>query len=104
MDEFRSRLSLCSALADTLLGNCHRINYLSDEPNYERINMKDKTKLAPAVTPMQHTPQEFVERYNALCKEMGFQIVPEPRWAQSKDTGDYRLVIVSQVVALNGGD
>ena len=59
--------------------------------------MKNKTILAPAVTPHKHTPDEFIKRYQDLCKETGFQIAFEPRWAQSKDTGDYRLVIVSSV-------
>lgn len=60
--------------------------------------MKDKTKLAPAVTPHKYTPEEFTKRYNALCKETGFQIAFEPRWQQSRDIGDYRLVIVSGIV------
>jgi hypothetical protein len=59
--------------------------------------MKNKTKPAPAVTPHKHTEQEFVDRYRALCEETGFQIVFAPQWVQSKDQGDYRLVIVSGV-------
>ena len=62
--------------------------------------MKDKTKPAPAVTPHKWTAEEFAQRYQELCKETGFQIVYEPRWTQSKDTGDYRLVIVSGVLPL----
>lgn len=60
--------------------------------------MKDKTKTAPVVSPMKYTAQQFVEKYNDLCKETGFQIAAEPRWIQSKDAGDYRLVIVHSVV------
>ena len=63
--------------------------------------MKNKTKVVPAVTPMKYTPQQFADKYTELCKEMGFQIAFEPRWAQSKDTGDFRLVIVSNVVPMN---
>jgi hypothetical protein len=66
----------------------------------ERFCMKDKTKPAPAVTSHQWTAEEFVKEYNELCERSGFQIVFEPRWAQSKDNGDYRLVIVSSVVSL----
>lgn len=59
--------------------------------------MKNKTVTAPQIVPA-HTPEKFVEAYNKLCKDFGLQIVFEPRWAQSKDTGDYRLVIASGVV------
>ena len=61
--------------------------------------MKGKTAPAPAVKPT-HTPEEFAQRYQALCKETGFQIVFEPRWVQSKDQGDYRLVIATGVQPL----
>jgi hypothetical protein len=60
--------------------------------------MKNKTTPAPAVTPHRHTAEEFAKMYRALCKETGFQIAFYPQWRQSQDTGDYRLVIVSQVV------
>jgi hypothetical protein len=53
----------------------------------------------PAVNRV-HTVEEFTELYRKLCQDTGFQIVFEPRWAQSKDTGDYRLVIISSVVPL----
>ena len=59
--------------------------------------MKNRTKPAPAVTPHQYTAEEFIKRYQDLCKETGLQIVFEPRWVLSKDNGDYRLVILSQV-------
>jgi hypothetical protein len=62
--------------------------------------MKNKSVPAPAVTPHKYTEQEFAERYQALCKEMGFAIAFAPNWAQSKDTGDYRLVITSSIVPL----
>jgi len=61
---------------------------------------KNKTTPAPAVTPHKHTAEEFVKRYQDLCKETGFQIVFAPQWRQSQDTGDYRLVIVSSVAAV----
>jgi hypothetical protein len=64
----------------------------------ERFCMKDKTKPA---APHQWTAEDFVKDYNELCERSGFQIVFEPRWAQSKDNGDYRLVIVSSVVSLS---
>lgn len=61
--------------------------------------MKDKTKLASAVTPHKYTVEEFTKKYNDLCKETGFQIAFEPRWRQSQEPPyDYRLVIVSGVV------
>lgn len=58
-----------------------------------------KTKMHPQVTPIAEKTavEEFVKRYEALCKEMGLQIVFQPQWAQSKDTGDYRLVILTSV-------
>ena len=59
--------------------------------------MKGKTVLAPAVNPA-YTQEKFAQRYQELCKEFGMQIAFAPQWAQSKDTGDYRLVIVSSVV------
>ena len=62
--------------------------------------MKVKTTPAPQVMAHKFTPQEFADRYQELCKETGFQIVFAPQWAQSKDTGDYRLVIVSSVAPL----
>ena len=62
--------------------------------------MKGKTTPAPTVTARKYTAEEFVEEYQALCKETGFQIVFAPQWAQSKDTGDYRLVIVSSVAPM----
>lgn len=62
--------------------------------------MKNKTKVAPTVTPHKATAEEFVKRYQELCEETGFQIAFAPQWAQSKDTGDYRLVITSSVVPL----
>jgi len=62
--------------------------------------MKGKTVQAQAVQPHKYTEKEFVERYQALCKETGFQIVFEPRWRQSQDTGDYRLGIVSSVAPI----
>ncbi len=59
--------------------------------------MKRHGKQLSVPTPVRHTPEEFVRRYEALCKETGFQIAFDPRWAMSKDTGDYRLVIVTSV-------
>jgi hypothetical protein len=62
---------------------------------------------SPVVRPAQilkntgsSTVEEFMELYRKLCQDTGFQIAFEPRWAQSKDTGDYRLVIISSVVPL----
>ena len=66
--------------------------------------MKGKTIPAPAVIPHKYTEKEFVERYQELCKETGFQIVFEPRWRQSQDTGDYRLGIVSGVAPMPKGE
>lgn len=62
--------------------------------------MKDKTVLAPAVNPHKYTEQEFVDKYQELCKQTGFGLAFVPNWAQSKDTGDYRLVITTTVVVL----
>lgn len=61
---------------------------------------KGKTQPAPAVTPHKYTADEFVKEYQELVKKTGFQIAYEPRWAQSKDTGDYRLVIVTSVIPM----
>ena len=49
---------------------------------------------------IQEKAQEFASKYNELCKEFGLQIVFEPRWVQSKDTGDYRLQIVSAIAQI----
>ena len=64
------------------------------------MTMKGKTIPAPAVTPRKYTEKDFVELYQELCKETGFQIAFEPRWRQSQDTGDYRLVIASGVAPM----
>ena len=37
--------------------------------------------------------QEFVDAYNKLCEEHGFTVSPAPIWVQSKDTGDWRVII-----------
>ncbi len=47
-----------------------------------------------------HTAEEFKQLYQKLCQDTGFQIAFEPRWAQSRDQGDYRLVIVTSVIPL----
>ena len=39
----------------------------------------------------------FVDEYNELCKKHGFALISVPQWRQSKDTGDFRLVIEVQV-------
>jgi hypothetical protein len=57
---------------------------------------ENETVMAPRITPAK-SAEIFAQKYAELCKEQGFQIVFEPRWAQSKDTGDYRLVIVASV-------
>lgn len=44
--------------------------------------------------------EEFIKRYQELCKETGLQIVFSPQWVQSKDTGDFRLMIISSVEPL----
>jgi hypothetical protein len=44
--------------------------------------------------------EEFSKRYQELCKELGFQIIPVPQLAQSKDMGDYRIVVSLQVVPI----
>ena len=64
--------------------------------------MSKNNSNAPAVPIIKpaHTVEEFTKRYQDLCQEFNMQIVFEPRWAQSKDTGDYRLVIISSVVPL----
>lgn len=62
--------------------------------------MKGKTVIEPTIKPHVFTAEEFAQRYQALCRETGFQIIFEPRWVQSKDQGDYRLVIVSGVAPL----
>jgi hypothetical protein len=74
-----------------------RFSYSVDDKD---ILMKNKTKLVSAVIPHKFTAEEFVKRYNDLCKETGFQIGYEPKWVQSKDTGDYRLIIASGVVLI----
>jgi len=61
--------------------------------------MKNKTTPARAVKPA-HTAESFAERYQALCKETGFEIVFAPQWVQSKDQGDYRLVIASGIAPI----
>jgi len=58
---------------------------------------KGKTRLVRAVHPVEHTAEEFVKKYEKLCKETGFQLVAQPQWVQSKDQGDYRLTIIISV-------
>lgn len=65
--------------------------------------MKNKTVLAPAVKPA-YTAEKFVEAYSNLVKQYGFQIAYEPKWAQSKDTGDYRLIISTLVIPVPKND
>ena len=52
------------------------------------------------MTPHKYTAEEFAKEYRELCQRTGFNIAFEPRWKQSQDTGDYRLVIASGVVPL----
>jgi hypothetical protein len=58
---------------------------------------ENETVMAPRVIPAK-SKEIFAEKYAELCKEQGFQIAFEPRWAQSKDTGDYRLIILASVI------
>lgn len=41
--------------------------------------------------------KEFLDKYNALCKEHGLTLVFVPEWRRSVDNGDYRLVILTYV-------
>ena len=54
---------------------------------------------APQVTPI-NREQVFAQKYQKFCKEEGFQIVPVPLWVQSKDTGDWRMMIQLQPMPL----
>lgn len=56
------------------------------------------TGLAPVVSPTQSKEERFSTDYVELCRKHGLQLAYEPRWAQSKDTGDYRLIIVAILV------
>ena len=44
------------------------------------------------------TPEDFVQAYNALVKEYGYQIIAAPEWKQSMDTGTYSLVIKISII------
>lgn len=54
---------------------------------------KPKPATGATSKPNPITPEEFAERYKALCQETGFQLAFKPMWAKSADLGDYRLVI-----------
>ena len=43
--------------------------------------------------------KKFVEEYGELSKKHGFQIIAQPLWKQSMDTGTFSLVINMTVVA-----
>ena len=50
--------------------------------------MNEKAKEAPAPK----TPQEFMEKYNALCEEYGFMIAVEPTF-KARDDGTWSVVL-----------
>ena len=80
---------------------CDRFRYQPIERKGSKMSKKEETpndKVEPesikqAMQEAKHTPQEFADRYSALCKEFGLQVVAIPQWKQSLDTGDFRLVI-----------
>lgn len=46
-----------------------------------------------------HTPQEFVDAYNALVKEYGYAVQATPVW-KLRDDGTYSLTIQLSVAPL----
>lgn len=51
--------------------------------------MESKAKAVGAIKP---TAQNFIEKYQALCKETGFQIVTSPVW-KLRDDGSYSMIL-----------
>jgi hypothetical protein len=45
---------------------------------------------------------DFIAEYKALCEKHGLMINVTPVWKQSMDTGDWRLVIQTNVQKLQG--
>lgn len=48
------------------------------------------------VESIKHTPQEFKERYEALCQETGYQVVVSPVYLK-RDDGTYSTQIQTSV-------
>ena len=76
-----------------------KIEDMTTEEN--KLMSKRKHTVVPtkAIVPAK-SAEIFAKKYQELCQEQGFQIVFVPQWAQSKDTGDYRLVIAVSVQAI----
>lgn len=45
----------------------------------------------------QESAQLFIKEYEELCKKHGYQIIVTPAWRVSQDTGDWRLVLQTQI-------
>lgn len=41
--------------------------------------------------------QAFIDEYTELCEKHGFQIQVTPAWRVSQDTGDWRLVLQTNI-------
>jgi thiamine monophosphate synthase len=48
--------------------------------------------------------QAFVDEYNELCKKHGYQIIVTPAWRMSQDTGDWRMVLQTQIGKMPSSD
>lgn len=47
-------------------------------------------------TPVQDKAREFVERYQKLCEELGYQIVVTPVWI-ARDDGTFSMRLQSSI-------
>ena len=44
--------------------------------------------------------EDFVKEYQQLCKKHGFFITVIPGWAQSRDTGDWKMTLTTKISKL----
>lgn len=59
---------------------------------------KHRTKPEKPVTPHKWTKEEFIQKYNELVSQSGWQIVYRPIWIQSMDTKDWRTMIATDAM------
>jgi hypothetical protein len=59
--------------------------------------MEGTKKVQPIKPEVKKSPQEFLDAYTKLVKEMGYSIVVSPAWKYSAETKDFRLVLQSSV-------
>ena len=62
--------------------------------------MEETTKVEPKKEEVkQHTAEDFVRKYEELCKELGFRVVVSPSWV-ARDDGTFSMQLQYTVGAL----